>query len=115
MQGFTPLAVCSAIVQKAVAAISQALLAATVAFLVLVTPTIADEGMWRPQQLLKLRHIKGRGLKAARRGNFRAHRFSDERGDQSRWLHGIVCLTKRPDCHQSSLRLQQYSTQQYGR
>ncbi len=64
MQGFTPLSVCAAIAQKAVAAISQALLAATVAFLVLVTPTIADEGMWRPQQLLELRAtLKAEGLK----------------------------------------------------
>ena len=64
MQGFTPLAVCAAVAQKAVAAISQALLAATVAFLVLVTPTIADEGMWRPQQLLELRAtLKAEGLK----------------------------------------------------
>ena len=64
MQGFTPLAVCAAIVQKAVVAISQALLSVAVAFLVLVTPTIADEGMWRPQQLLKLRAtLKAEGLK----------------------------------------------------
>ncbi len=64
MQGFTPLSVCAAIVQKAVAAISQALLSVAMAFLVLVTPTIADEGMWRPQQLLKLRAtLKAEGLK----------------------------------------------------